>query len=548
MDRKILLYTHLMTGNTGIQLLVAHILKHHYGFDRVVLDLDKSKAENCYKFFDDTWSTLYPFLGSHTVPERFKQIMNGDLYMLGYYQDSVPLVSNRKMLLERIADDNTVISQGGYTLKDFLLSPSPIALDPSDIVMHIRLGDFSASGIVIDPAPQIAILRREVKGRLIIVCARPTTDAEANYLKLFEEFRPTLQHGTELEDFAVLRSASRLIVSNSTFSWFAAFLGQTIQRWIPRPSYNALGVIDETDYLYDAANGYNLAALAIPTEPFLPVTGEFLQSLCDYTILDRPKKEEFHRTIDFAHPVERQFFIEDSWPAAVLEAKSLFIYPTRDHVACRNVFSKSWPNLRVIVFHNSDFGVDYKGLFPFLETHPQVYVWAENLERWHPRIRPIPIGDENRMWRGGNADYEPLVTASRNTDRRMGTIAPFWTDTNPIRAVWHQQVSERGIGVMRKLEKNNYLMIIESARAIVCPPGNGFDTHRCWESIMKGAWPIVQDNAHTQMLLEQYPSLPLIPIEDMTCPIEIPEGLPLFHPVLLRDYWRTLFRSYLAQA
>ena len=90
----------------------------------------------------------------------------------------------------------------------------------------------------------------------------------------------------------------------------------------------------------------------------------------------------------------------------------------------------------------------------------------------------------------------------------------------------------------------DYLERVTESRAIVCPPGNGVDTHRCWDALTKGAWAIVEDNTHTRALLEQYPSLHLIPVEDMTSPIEIPDGLPPFHPILLRPFWETLFRSY----
>ena len=97
------------------------------------------------------------------------------------------------------------------------------------------------------------------------------------------------------------------------------------------------------------------------------------------------------------------------------------------------------------------------------------------------------------------------------------------------------------------MPKEKYLEFLTDCRAIVCPRGNGFDTHRVWESLAKGTWPIVQDNAHTQLLRRQYPSLPLLTIDspedlDMSG-LDRPEELPRFHPVLLREYWRILFDS-----
>jgi hypothetical protein len=347
-----------------------------------------------------------------------------------------------------------------------------------------------------DPVPHLILLRKQSYS-LTIICTKPVTAAQENYLKLFEEFRPTFLYR------------------------------------------------DESD---SSTGEYDLSALDIPIGPFAPVSGEFFHSLCDYTILDHAKQNEECVMVDYAHPPERQFAIEDEWPAAVFEATSLFIYPTFEHRVARHVFSKAWPKLKLIIFHNSDYYVDYKGLVPFLESHPKVYVWAQNSTRWHPHVRPLPIGEQNRVWRGGDPNYEPTNTISRQSVREINILAPYWSYTNDIRHFWTQQVVERkDIVVTPNLEKKAYLKKITQCRALVCPPGNGYDTHRCWDALTKGAWAIVHDNAHTQTLLEQYPSLHLIPVEDMTCPIEIPEGLPPFHPLLLREFWRILFRSYTDQ-
>jgi len=343
-----------------------------------------------------------------------------------------------------------------------------------------------------DPSPLIAQIRAQ-NLPLVIVCPKPATAAQENYLKLFEEFRPVFRYSDEVE---------------------------------------------ESD----------LYALDIPTEPFTPVSGEFFQSLCEYSVIDRYTRGIDYVMMDYVQKPERQLVIEDEWPAEVFQATSLFVYPTPEHGAARHVFAHSWPRLKLIIFHNSDYNVDYEGLVPFLESHPKVYVWAQNSTRWHPRVRPLPIGEQNRVWRGGNATYEPPNTVSRSPVRDIRILAPHWSFTNDMRIIWTRQVLVRDdIVVMPCLDKEEYLEKITQCRALVCPPGNGYDTHRCWDALTKGAWAIVHDNEHTQTLLEQYPSLHLIPVEDMECPIEIPEGLPPFHPMLLREFWRILFRSYTDQ-
>ena len=349
-----------------------------------------------------------------------------------------------------------------------------------------------------DPAPLLARLRAAPGTRL---CGpRPTSVAEENYLLLFEEFAP------------------------------------------------------EIEFVSQAPPGgpYDVSRLGIPEGPIAPVTGEFLQSLCDYTVLNQDKATEKHVWVNAACPAERQLHIEEEWPPEISLAWSLFIYPVGDNGTSARVFSGSWPNLRLIIFHNSDYSVDYSSIAHFLERHPKVHVWAQNSVRWHPRIRCIPLGEENRIWRGGSVDYDPPITISRQNERSVGTCLPHWGITHPIRLQWRKEVealSTPRVYKANQMPKKEYLEFLTECRAMLCPPGNGYDTHRVWECLAKGTWPIVKDNAHTQLLLLQYPSLPLLKIDspedlDMSG-LELPEGLPHFHPVLLREYWEVLFRSHM---
>jgi len=297
---------------------------------------------------------------------------------------------------------------------------------------------------------------------------------------------------------------------------------------------------------------YDVQRLAIPTDPILPATGEFLQSLCDYTVLDRAKAAEEHVWVDVACPAERQLLIEESWPAEVFEAQSLFIYPVFDSSTSNRVFSHAWPQLRLIIFHNSDFCVDYNVIARFLESHPDVYVWAENSIRWHPRIRCVPLGEENRIWRSRKKDDDSPITISRRTERPIEICLPHWGLTHEIRVDWRKEAETLGPKLYRAaaMPKEEYLEFVTTCRAMLCPRGNGFDTHRVWECLAKGTWPIVQDNAHTQLLLRQYPSLGLLAIdspEDIEC-LDVPEGPAPFHPLLLREYWRILFDSHMQGA
>ena len=308
-----------------------------------------------------------------------------------------------------------------------------------------------------------------------------------------------------------------------------------------------LKFFEEFNILYHSAipdsDEYDLRQLEL-AEEVLPVTGEFLQSLCDYTVINREKS---HPSIDEVVPRAKQLFIEDEWD--IVEPTSLFVYPEPGLLEAV-VERRAWPKLRLIVIHNGDNQANYTVLIPFLNANPQLYAWVQNNTVTHPRIRSIPIGDQNRFWRGGNGSYEPTTRTSRSFDREYGILYPWCSDTNPMRRSWSQYVKllrgRRDLVLLPRLDKVDYVEALGASRAVVCPPGNGLDTHRHWETLYMGAWAIVHENAHTRCLLREYPSLPLIPIEG---PSDL-ENLAIrsapspFHPMLLRHYWEVMFQSY----
>jgi hypothetical protein len=546
MPRTLYLFSHWQAGNTAIQLAVAAILMDTYGFDTI------EKISEGYTptiqqrvFTDANWDAMSEFILRGEDPFSFRE--TDDLILQGYFQNSEALVSHcdRIHRLFKYPLLHIPISQSGATIHDLMEAPAPLELRDTDVVMHIRLGDYRTAERVANPAPQLAILRAVKPPRLIIVCQEPKTDAERNYLKFFEEFRPIVHHGTELQDFATLRSAKRILVTNSTFSWAAAWLGSASERWIPEPTFNELGRISETDHLYSMSNAYDLSGLDIPTE-LLPVTGEFLQSLCDYTVLDAKKEAEIGPWIDAVVPRSQQLFIENEWSG--IQPKSVFVYPEAGLLEA----VKPWPELRLIVVHNGDNQVNYSVLLEFLEANPHIHAWIQNNTVAHPRIRSLPIAEQNRMWRGGRADWEPPVSVCRQAERETDFLYTWCSPTHPIRHVWMEQVKSMRFDAPNlelypyRLAKEDYEELLCGAKAVFCPPGNGLDTHRAWETLYKGGWALVHNNQHTRCMLHEYPSLPLIPIEYPAALPSVPSAPSPFHPLLLRQFWTTLFESYVS--
>jgi hypothetical protein len=562
--RTLYLFSHWQTGNTTIQLAIAALIMDTYGFDTI----EKWSAENTGipVFTDAMWDANWPFILEGHDPLGFRS-MNA-MTLQGYFQNSEPLILARDRIFTLFKDSRLHFpsTKSGATIKDLMEAPPAFDLCSTDVVTHVRLGDYRENNWIADPASQLAILRKirrdEPATRIIVVCQSPVTDAERNYLRFFEEVKPIFHHRTELEDFATLRSANRILITKSTFSWVAAWLGHASQRWIPDSlPCSELYSIDATDISYVAACGYDMSRLDIPTET-LPVTGEFFQAMCDFAVLDQARKTEAREWegrlehlgdwITLATPSAKQLLIEQPWPDAVYAAKSLFVFPDRgilDTVVARG----PWPALRLLIIHNGDTEANYAVLIPFLDANPKIHVWLQNNVVSHPQIRTLPILEQNRIWRGGRLDWDPPVSISRNPRRDGDILYTSCSATHPIRKEWWEEILPLRQRLRRldlyanRLPREEFIELLQTYTQVVCPPGNGVDTHRAWEAIENGAWAIVQNNAHTRCLLKEYPSLPLIPIESPKDLENIPRltAPAPFHPVVLRQFWITLYSSYL---
>ena len=116
--------------------------------------------------------------------------------------------------------------------------PEPIkAINHDDIVIHLRLTDYWSQRVnsVIRPDWYQMILSKERYNKLYIVVEPHCTNEK--YLSNFKHYSPTIVSGTPKSDFNFLRSFDRIVCSNSTFAWWAAYLSEaskiyTFKRWM----------------------------------------------------------------------------------------------------------------------------------------------------------------------------------------------------------------------------------------------------------------------------------------------------------------------------
>jgi hypothetical protein len=101
-----------------------------------------------------------------------------------------------------------------------------------DIVIHVRLGDykqFGQFGNVLHPDYYLDILKKEDYENLFIV----TDEIDEEYFSNFEYLCPIYVNESEKSDFWFLTGFDRIIISNSTFAWWAAFLSNASKIYTP---------------------------------------------------------------------------------------------------------------------------------------------------------------------------------------------------------------------------------------------------------------------------------------------------------------------------
>lgn len=170
----------------------------------------------------------------------------------------------------------------------------------------------------------------------------------------------------------------------------------------------------------------------------------------------------------------------------------------------------------VLITGQSDFPCDEKRQ-EFLP--PQVAHWfAPNLTHPHPCVTALPLGI-GPVGDPGTAPSAELVAARRpRAARDKWLYVNFRPQTNPsVRkpiADHFRRLASQAWVTFRDPEPKGkssiYLHEMGEHRFVLCPPGNGIDTHRTWEALATGAIPVVQRSAAT----EPFSHLPILFVDD----------------------------------
>lgn len=151
-------------------------------------------------------------------------------------------------------------------------------------------------------------------------------------------------------------------------------------------------------------------------------------------------------------------------------------------------------------------------------------VWyAVNKEHRAPNLHSIPLGitndcDDSPVHRiFGNTDIMMEVMAQPRTLKNLVymnfVVATFPQERRPVFELFKDKSWVTCEESVMTLEgRRQFLQSIRNHKFVLCPRGNGADTHRLWETLYMGAIPVVKRH----VAMEDFYDLPIVWIDDWT--------------------------------
>lgn len=197
--------------------------------------LDKNFVYSCKGkkgFVVQGWFQRYEYYKRHK--EKLRKWFNRGFIPLNFDEDD--LVIHIRRTQRGTADTkypyflkgNNLIIQGSYLNFNEIIS------------QNIKKLGFNGNAVYANhdllPFEWYENIINKIKFNKMYICTDVKDDP---YLKYFNKYNPVILSRGVMEDFNTIRSARKLIISISTMSWWAAFLSNAQEIYMPKPDYGA---------------------------------------------------------------------------------------------------------------------------------------------------------------------------------------------------------------------------------------------------------------------------------------------------------------------
>jgi len=218
-------------GNNMFQYALGKIIAKEKNYN-----LDITNINNLSSFFtnvqaitdkqsktENTLNIGYNSSTGHIQNVCLNEVLNhsGKIALKGFFQ--------KYYLYEQHRED----LQNTFYIKNF------VEISPEDLVVHIRLGDY----VALQQQLSLDVYINIIKSLSYRNCILVTDDVNHFYIQtLLKEIPncytantlyPSNNYNSLILDYLILLNAKQLLISQSTFSWWAAFLGNQDKVYVP---------------------------------------------------------------------------------------------------------------------------------------------------------------------------------------------------------------------------------------------------------------------------------------------------------------------------
>ncbi len=214
-------------GNQMFQYAIGRIIAEHKGHKLELLDPDKRK---------DLLFNQFPSITDNGVDGKEVK------------ENTMPVAHDLQYMdLEAVKNHGGHVYLHGYWQKHYYYTPHKEKIRqwfsysddqfekplPTDLVLHVRLGDQLKPvpiGLPESAETYVELLKKIPHERCILI----SDELDSEFLDPVKKF-PTVvpKKGSQMGDFTMIKYAKRVIISQSTYAWWATFLGEPEKVWAP---------------------------------------------------------------------------------------------------------------------------------------------------------------------------------------------------------------------------------------------------------------------------------------------------------------------------
>ena len=209
------------------------------------------------------------------------------------------------------------------------------------------------------------------------------------------------------------------------------------------------------------------------------------------------------------------------------ESKILYIHPD-SYAKWKNILlllhNRNPLPIKLIIMSGSDYYFDDDVLEDLFNKLDKTEFWIQNYTGLKSeRISILPIGVAGQYSEDLEKKYLFGISYFSNTGGFRTQFIEFLNE--------HEEMKKF---CTPKVPKEDFYKMLSQFYFNVCPMGNGFDTHRFWETLMVGTIPIVKSHDYIDNLLFQYPKLPIIVVKSWE---ELPELIETLTQERYNELW-----------